>query len=229
MSPTFYLSVRRVAVTNDWRDGVYTGLYRVVLTDAARDLPLAHQAACALDAFQTLRPIGEPEDYVIDVLDADEYRVQPDARVELACGQYLDSIVKRADFPRPAATVRERPAPLAPRAGQLVMTSADYARDGSANVVKPDGTLGMLMSHWRMEIRHVDAGYTVYAVRRQYFAGDEANARDVHHFESTPEPLADIGAAAQYVSHQIYDVLEAVAEDREAALDAQRESDRLSL
>jgi hypothetical protein len=229
MSSTFYLNVRRADVTNDWHDRVYAGFYRVVLTDAARDLPPSHQAACALDAFQTLGPIGEPEDYVIDVLDGDEYRVPPDANVVLASGQYLDSIVKRSDFPRPAETVRERPAPLPVRPGQLLLTSAEYGANGTGNVRMPGGGLGTLLTHWRMEIRRIDAGYAVHAVQRGHFAGREAEVRELRQFVCTPTPLADIGAAADYVETAISEVRMAIAEEHAAALDAQRESDRLSM
>nr|BAO18895.1 hypothetical protein [Burkholderia sp. M701] len=107
--------------------------------------------------------------------------------------------------------------------GVLQMTSREFGSVSTANVLCQDGSLGVLQRRSRLEIRKLSGQYEVFLVERRYLRGDDP--RDVHQH---PEggPFAAVADAAAFIDQYIGDYEGAAADDREAAIDAQRDRER---
>ena len=107
--------------------------------------------------------------------------------------------------------------------GALQMTSREFGSVGTANVLCPDGSLGFLQRRSRLEIRKLSGQYEVFVVQRRYLRGEDP--RDVRQ-EPVGGPFLTVAEAAGFVDEYIRDYEGAEADDREAAIEAQRERER---
>ncbi len=109
------------------------------------------------------------------------------------------------------------------RPGALQMTSREFGSTWTSNVQCLDGSLGSLERRSRFEIRWVDGQYEAYLVDRRYLGND--TPRDVRQYIQG-DPFTTLAEAAGFVGQYIADFEGAVADDRDAAVEAQRERDR---
>ena len=107
--------------------------------------------------------------------------------------------------------------------GVLQMTSREFGTIWTANVLCQDGSLGSLQRRSRFEIRKLSGQYEVFLLDRNYLRGKEA--RDVRQ-DPQGDSFATLTEAAGYVGQYIADYEDAAADDREAAIEAQRERER---
>ncbi|HIH2744977.1 TPA: hypothetical protein ACYLN4_000646 [Burkholderia lata] len=107
--------------------------------------------------------------------------------------------------------------------GVLQMTSREFGSILTANVLCQDGRLGILEQRSRMEIRKLGRQYEVFVVERRYLRGEDP--RDVHQHPAGG-PFVTVAEAAGFIDQYIGDYEGAAADDREAAIEAQRERER---
>lgn len=110
--------------------------------------------------------------------------------------------------------------------GAIVLTSREFGSSWTANVLCPDGSLGMLEERNRLEIRKVMGRYEVFFLTKSYLKGREPKDFRQHPLYVFAPTL---GEAADYVGRYIGDFEGAATDDREAALEAHREEQLASV
>lgn len=110
--------------------------------------------------------------------------------------------------------------------GVLQMTSREFGSVWTVNVLCPDGSLGSVERRSRLEIRKLGGQYEVFVVERRYMRGEDP--RDVRQ-QPVGGPFLTVAEAAGFVDQYIGDYEGAAADDREAAIEAERERAREAL
>jgi hypothetical protein len=107
--------------------------------------------------------------------------------------------------------------------GMVIMTSREFGSVWTANVLCPDGSLGMLEKRNRFEIRKMNSGFHIFHMTKRYLPGCDPEDSSQNYFG---EIFSTIGQAADYIGRYISDYERAESEYRAEALEWQREQER---